>query len=126
MHSIIPTRANLQARAELCRIEEALDALLTACENHQPPASEIRILSTAEFCKQSPVESLLNDPIGRALRLGIKKLGGRLHQLGGTDFMRSVAERVADMRDGFFGRRLSVLDHAFDGIGAGSKDFWVC
>jgi hypothetical protein len=119
-------RVKLQVRSELSRIEQALDTLLTAIENHQPPTSEIRILSAAEFCKQSPVESLLNDPIGRALRLGIKKLGGRLHQLGGTDLMRSVAERVADMRCGFSGRRLSVMDHAFDGIGIGSKDFWVC
>jgi hypothetical protein len=115
-----------QVSNELARIEHALGVLLTACENHQPPASEIRILSVAEFCKQSPVESLLNDPIGRALRLGIKKLGGRLHELGGTDLMRSAAERVADMRRGFSGRRLSVLDHAFDGIGIGSNDFWVC
>jgi hypothetical protein len=43
------------------------------------------------------------EPTSRALRLGIKKLGGRLHELGGTDLMRSAAERVADMRRGFSG-----------------------
>jgi hypothetical protein len=123
--AISSTRGKLQVRSEPSRIESALDVLLTACENHQPPATEIRILSAAEFCRRS-VESMLNDPIGRALRLGIKKLGGRLHELGGTNLMRSVAERVADMRRGFAGRRLSMLDHAFDGIGIGSNDFWVC
>lgn len=39
--------------------------------------------------------------------------------------MHRAVNRVADMRSGFGGRRLSVLDHAFDGIGLGSNDFWV-
>ena len=112
-------------RSELRRIEQALHVLLTACEAHQPPAAEFRILSSAEFLRLSPVESLLDDPVGRSLRLGIKKLGERLHALGGTDAMHRAVNRVAEMRSGFAGRRLSVLDHCFDGIGLGSNDFWV-
>jgi hypothetical protein len=114
-------------RSEIGRIERALDMLLTACEDHranQPPA-EFRIISSAELVRLSPVEGLLDGPIGRALRLGIKKLGERLHDLGGTALMHRVVNRASDMRRGFTGRRLSVLDHAFDGIGLGSNDFWV-
>ena len=112
-------------RSELRRIEQALHVLLTACEEHQPPATDFRILSSAEFVRLSPINSLLDDPVGRSLRLGIKKLGERLHHLGGTALMHRAVNRVADMRSGFGGRRFSVLDHAFDGIGLGSNDFWV-
>lgn len=59
-------------RSELRRIEQALHVLLTACEEHQPPATDFRILSSAEFVRLSPINSLLDDPVGRSLRLGIK------------------------------------------------------
>jgi hypothetical protein len=75
-------------------------------------ASPVRIMSASELAKLSPVESLLDDPIGRSLRLGIRRLGERLNQLGGFTLMQAVAERV-----GSTGRRLTIIDHAFSGVG---------
>src|SRR5262245_32847144 len=96
---------------EIGRIIRALDLLLTACERHRN--TPIKIMTATELVSMSPVEGLLDDPIGRSLRLGIRRLGERLDQLGGFTLMQAVAERVA----GSSGRRLCIIDHAFDGVG---------
>jgi hypothetical protein len=106
------------AAREIKRIADALDLLLRQIEAQPPPrAGPIEMLSLADLGARSPIESLLGDPIGRSLRLGVRALGGRLDQLGGFDLMARVAEHIADMRPECSARRLSILDFAFNGVG---------
>lgn len=106
---------------EIGRIVAALDTLLAAIEARSiatpSRASRIAVFSVADLARRSPIESMLDDPVGRALRLGIRRLGERLDQLGGFPLMQDITERVADMSPRHAGRRLSILDFAFDGVG---------
>jgi hypothetical protein len=62
-------------------------------------------------------KDLSRDPIARSYRLAVKKLGQRLHTLGGIQLMSDVADRVADLRPSHSSRRLAIVDAAFNAIG---------
>jgi hypothetical protein len=111
---------------EIVRIEAALDTLLAAITRRTLPrdSGTFVLLPLADFMKQSPVESLLTDPIGRALRLGVKRLGERLFALGGTKLMLAACYRVAGRDRRRADWRLDIIDKAWDGIG-GDAERWV-
>ena len=118
---------------EVRRIEQALDAILCAIEEHQRllEADAVRAprklepISWAELATKdlSPVADILSNPVGASLRRGIRELGRRLFVLGGTELMGKVLDRVAEM-GGIWGVRVTILDKRWDGIGNAS-DSWL-
>jgi hypothetical protein len=123
--------AALKQKDEIRRIEQSLDALLSAIDQHDAWCDRAGVrpklrpidaedLIATEF---SPVEELLNRPVPAALRGGIKELGRRLFDLGGTKLMGQVCDRVAEM-GGSWDKRMTILDARWDGIG-NQKDRWL-
>jgi hypothetical protein len=49
--------------------------------------------------------------------LAIHEIGELLFRRGGTDSMREVLERVASRHPKSYGRRATICDHKWDGIG---------
>lgn len=70
------------------------------------------------------VEDLINDPTGWCVRKGIKRLGKRLFDIGGTDLMRTVLNDVTDRGGRDEGRWMDILDKRWNGIGR-EGDIWL-
>jgi hypothetical protein len=118
----------------LAAIEDALDQLLTHLLQEREKEgkrrlasgrpSALRAFSVAELVAM-PIksdeeiwrETIINNPICGALEFAIHEVGEALFQRGGTDLMRDVLERVASCHPKSYGRRVSVLDCKWDGIG---------
>ena len=118
---------------EITRTERAVDELLRALREHgaKRPASDQIVATPFVVPDHIPTRSeielaaVLSDPVGASLRQGVRRLGGHLFAvLGTTDAMREVLERVADLDTSHYGMRASVMDHVWDGIGAGSDRWW--
>lgn len=74
----------------------------------------------------SAAERFSADPIGEACREAVRNFGERLFDvLGSTDAMRDVLNRVAEMDPARAGRRASILDHGWDGIGSNADRWWA-
>lgn len=117
---------------ETARIEAALDALLTASirdDRERPPSSvggairaDVLINEAIERLTtwtpaQREAHALLQRPVSEALRQAVRTLGERLHELGGEDLMLEVCDRVSALDPANEGRRSSIMDHRWDGIG---------
>lgn len=116
-------------------IEAALDALLRlaikddATHDEAPTATLTatpfrldRIPTRLEF----DARSLARQPIGTACRQAVRRLGQHLFdRLGSTDALRDVLERVAELTPADYGRRVAIMDHAWDGVGR-QGDRWIC
>jgi hypothetical protein len=101
---------------EVTRIEQALDTAIS--DNEVPPRGCLTDV-------QSPVETLLTDPIGIALRYAIAPLGQRLYDLGGLNLMSEVCHRLGDLDPSNGGRRLSILHHWWNGVGCDRARWWA-
>jgi hypothetical protein len=113
-------------KTEVTRIEEALDKILTAIEEHERSTDAERPKRPFKFAAAADVtaiDDLLDDPVGRSLRRGIKELGQRLFELGGTKLMEQVLDRVVRMGSQWHMRE-DILDKRWDSIGDES-DLWV-
>jgi hypothetical protein len=80
-------------KTEVTRIEEALDKILTAIEEHERSTEAERPKRPFKFAAAADVTAIddfLDDPVGRSLRRGIKELGQRLFELGGTKYRRQL------------------------------------
>lgn len=118
---------SLPPNTEVSLIEEALDTLLTAAIDAPPrkpepqPIEPIRMADIETIMGRTEAErktlDLIANPVGIACRIGIRWLGQRLFEIGGLDLMHRVIDDVAarDLRNA--GRRLSIMDHRWDGIG---------
>lgn len=60
---------------------------------------------------------LASSPVEFGMKKAIKELGKLIHGLVGNDGMLEVAERVAGLDDKNWGRRMSPINAAWDGIG---------
>jgi hypothetical protein len=116
---------------ELADIERALDILLRAAieaDGNRPPrawkAPEVFNLTMLGEAAKNPAYDIVANPLGEAARRAIKPLGQRLHMLGGTALMRDVSYRVADMDPSHDGRRLSIMDARWNGVGCDTGDVW--
>lgn len=132
----MPGRERLSQEQTIRKIEDALDALLTAIHEHEdrkraqassPP--EIAVLSVADIMESGEdeldLEDWLDDPVGHALREGIEALGRHLFRvLGNTGKMGDVLERVASRDEKHYSSRATIMDKRWDGIGSDS-DIWV-
>lgn len=120
---------------EVQRIERALDELLKTAINtrapwpprHDGPVS-ISVL-VAEGLGGTPAaraaNSLLDNPVGEAVRKAVTTLGERLYEIGGLKLMSDVLDRVAERDPGKESWRIDIMDKRFDGIGReGGKSGW--
>ena len=122
--------------AEIARIERALGALLTAMmedEARWPEPALFHIRATP-FDPSKPVRSradmgvgqLLQEPVYFACRLGVRRLGERLHSIaGGTDGMRHAAHRVASVHPVRGVPILCMLESAWNGVGRDADRWWA-
>ena len=66
--------------------------------------------------RQAQIDAVQRNPVRGACRNAIRLLGERLHELGlDADEMLVVAKLASRGRT--FSKRLSIVDHAWDGIG---------
>lgn len=119
------------AGTDVQQVEAALDALLTAIlamreESVRPPRGPVQAGTLAvEYVHrleswtpaQRAAERLLSRPVNIALRDAVRTLGVRLHEMGGVKLMTDACYRVAEADPSTTGRRLSVVDAQWDGIG---------
>ena len=107
-------------------IEAALDALLGAIAEARPrkggtySAGQLAASGLDRFSQtkaQQDAEDLIADPVGRALRNGVRRLGERLHELGGVAKMQDVLDQVSEKDEARLTWRMDVMDKCWDGIG---------
>lgn len=65
--------------------------------------------------------SLLDDPIGRALRLGVRECGEALAKKVNFNEMRAAAEKAAKYRM----RLVDLIDKAWDGLECADGGMWI-
>lgn len=67
---------------------------------------------------------IMDDPVREALTHALRQCGKRLYEIGGLDAMHEACGRQEDLSNG--GRRVSILDKRWDGIGtANGRVGWV-
>lgn len=123
-------------------IEDSLDFLLSAIEL----TDVVELRPRKDFTAQSfdevvteftekmgwskvrrAADTLYRDPVGEALRNGVRALGERLFEIGGLEAMQDVCDRVAERHDGRHGgARLGIMDHRWDGIGRDAENVGWC
>ena len=97
---------------EVAAIETALATLLAIDRQHTKLAT---LDQQRDLQISSPSEDLLEDPVGQGCRLGINRLGARLHELdqGRTQIMSDVKDRVGKNNDGW----AEIIDKRWHEIG---------
>lgn len=104
---------------EIAAIEAALTTLLSAIDEQHAKYRDrpARRSATGSLFRDpasmSPVENLIDDPIGQSCRLGIRHLGERLNELDGYDLMSEVADRVCKGNSDW----AEIIEKRWDGIG---------
>lgn len=112
---------SMKTPVEVAAIEAALTTLLaTIDEQHakyrERPARRSESGSLfRDPTSASPVEALIDDPVGQSCRLGIRRLGERLNELdeGHGRLMQEVVNRVCKDNDGW----AETIDSWWHGIG---------
>ena len=146
MHSIIAARRQAQASAmptklsdaeHLDMLKQAIHANLTArieydARRQRTATGEPKLVAicltdlVAADDNWLYLDEITSNPVRCALRVQLKTLGQHLFDLvGGTDRMRAVAEEVADQKPGAWGKRIDIIDKAWDGVGS-RTDRWIC
>lgn len=127
-HTTVP------ALTEAQQVEAHLDAILTAIMAHdaQPrkprEPGDLRPINMADMMAaldarqtMTPagryVDDLERDPVRGALTYAVRQLGKRLYEIGGLQAMQDACDRVAELDQSNWGRRTSVMDARWDGIG---------
>lgn len=123
-----------QIAADVATCERALDLLLRAIIRHDderaaarvgPPPIRLFAFEGIDVTRLG-FEALTGDPVRHALRRGVRGIGRELYRLGGTtEAMLRSLYRVCDLDPVAEGRRLSITDHAWDGIGADNDRWWA-
>lgn len=125
-------------KTEILAIQNALDVLLTQMLEAREGRSakqvqviakrELELISAADFHgkdvptrEQSAVNLIVKYPVEGACRYAVVLLGRRLAELVANDYatMLEVSDQVAERDPKREGRRKSILNSAWDGIG-----FW--
>jgi hypothetical protein len=98
---------------EVAEIETALAALLATIDRQHTKLATIDQQRDSQT--SSPLEDLLEDPVGQSCRLGISRLDARLHELdqGRTQIMSDVKGRVCKNNDGW----AEIIDKRWHEIG---------
>ncbi len=86
---------------------------------------KIRTLDDLASREDAEVSEILDDPVGASCRHSIRRLGEHLYELArDTDAMSDVLERVADRDPSRYSLRATIIDKAWNGIGAGQDRWW--
>jgi hypothetical protein len=109
------------------KVLKALSALLDATELYR--ASIDRIPSTTRVTGwlsdvEEAILPFVSDPVGSALRLGIRRLGEIAAQFMRIDEMADVAEQAA-AECGDLGVREVIVDKAWDGVRDHEGSYWI-
>lgn len=130
------TGSNTLPAPTAAQIEIAIDEVLSALVAYrkQPPEDAQRArdrrpnrdtfetMGLEELVGTPPeihrARDLASSPVETGLKRSLKELGKLLHALVGDDGMHVVAERVCLADDKNYGRRMSPLDSAWNGIGS--------
>lgn len=114
-------------------LTDAIDATISArinFENKCPPPETTGPLQFLNLSKEYDasrgyLEAVIENPIHKAVRGQLKRLGEQLFNLtGSTDAMLEVCYEVASRDPRHEGYRLDILDKAWDGIGS-KNDLWI-
>ena len=114
-------------------LADALDEVVSAVVKHRMNARRVDdtfdLISAAQLCATSEDTwaacSWVRDPVGRALRNGVRDIGRHIIEGTGTRALEAVLEAVAKRDERNYGHRAGIMDHAFDGLGVGN-DVWHC
>jgi hypothetical protein len=128
------TDGNPLAAPTLPEIERALDEVVSALVAYRlsPPDAVRRAMAgKSSEILAIPIEDLMatdravlgardiaRSPVEDGLKYAIKKLGKLVHAAVGDGGMLNVAERVCGLDADNWGRRMSPIDSAWDGIGS--------
>jgi len=107
-----------------------LDALIQHRAVQANTESEDRLKSLDQILAIMPLPPLwltrmkaaAGDGIEQSLLASIREEGWRAFAQGGLRAMRQLADRASGEDD----RRLTILDHQWDGVGTDSRGRWVC
>jgi hypothetical protein len=116
----------------LALIADALHAALTARIEHDkrcadaPRSQPIKLVRFTDYdATRSRLEGIISNPVHAALRKVMHDLGKELFKLvGSTDAMLKVCNEVATRTPSHEGRCLSIIDHAWNGIGDDHDRWW--
>lgn len=122
---------------ETQQIERALDELLKVAVSTKapwPPRIErpVKLVELiddhfSQTQAQRNATSLLDNPVGEAVRKGVTTFGKRLYEIGGLQLMTDVLDRVAEMDPTKQSWRIDIMDKRWDGIGSeGGRAGWRC
>lgn len=70
------------------------------------------------------LRSLMANPVNYGLRIAVRMIGQTIYDTAGMKHLEDAVGRVAASGVGGFGRRMSFLDSALNGVGKG-RDIWV-
>jgi hypothetical protein len=110
-------------------LRELVDALMKYRAKRRPRQNTEFVAWTAAALVETPTNILdargwASNPIDRALTKAMRHVGQHLYDaLGSTDALRDVVERICKPRSREFGRRMSALDAALNGVGR-DGDCW--
>ena len=119
-------------------LEGAMRILLDAVMRHRrhqafkkdKAPARIELIDSGALMAANPdalhARSLVDDPIGGALRKQFKVVGQLLFdQLGSTGALEKVVDRLCQRGPSGWSRRMSFVDHALDGVGTDGDRWWA-
>jgi len=108
---------------------DALAEIFSAIEAHSE--SRPKRAGTMRLWKMSELADFdekggrwMDDPVGLALRHGVKGIGETMAETRSTDTMREIAEYAA-RRGGHYGTRINLADKWWNGIKDVNGDTWI-
>jgi hypothetical protein len=112
------------------QLRQMLDALIQHRAVQANTESEDRLKSLDQILAIMPLPPLwltrmkaaAGDGIEQSLLASIREEGWRAFAQGGLRAMRQLADRASGEDD----RRLTILDHQWDGIGTDRRGRWLC
>jgi hypothetical protein len=112
------------------QLRQMLDALIRHRAAQANTESEDRLKSLDQILAVMPLPPLWltrmkaagEDGVEQSLLASIREEGWRAFAQGGLRAMRELADRASGEDD----RRLTILDHQWDGIGTDRRGHWLC
>jgi len=112
------------------QLRQMLDALIQHRAVQANTESEDRLKSLDQILAMMPLPPLWltrmkaagEDGVEQSLLGSIREEGWRAFAQGGLRAMRELADRASSEDD----RRLTILDHQWDGIGTDRRGRWLC
>jgi hypothetical protein len=125
---------------EVHKIEDALDAILGAIvkldeKPRQLRAGDLKSLDMAAILSEIAIprtrdesfaRKIAREPVREALCYAVRRLGKRLHEIGGLTAMQNACDRVGGRDERRWGQRVSIMDARWDGVGRDAQNAGWC